>query len=177
VPTSARRAPGLPGPITGDLAAGVRTDDMWPNRANPVSPSVIGASGLCRGTAALPFGEATRVVPDACCPVSRGVCSRRFGGLRDCGEDLLLRRPDCVRGRCRNSPARGHRRPRRYQPRSLGRLCHGESHWPTAIHPARAASTTFRISAIANFGSLAGTLCPLVTRICWACGLSTSHPC
>ena len=25
-------------------------------------------------------------------PVSRGVCPQRFGGLRDCGEDLLLRR-------------------------------------------------------------------------------------
>src|SRR6476661_4132320 len=30
-------------------------------------------------------------------PVSRGVCPRRFGGLRDCGEDLLLRRPELVR--------------------------------------------------------------------------------
>ncbi len=38
------------------------------------------------------FGEANRVIADAVCPVSRGVCPRRFGGLRDCGEDLLLRR-------------------------------------------------------------------------------------
>ncbi len=30
-------------------------------------------------------------------PVSRGVCPRRFGGLRDCGEDLLLRRPVTAR--------------------------------------------------------------------------------
>src|SRR6478609_1195004 len=67
------------------------TDDMWPNRANPVSPSVIGASREPRQR--LPIGEAIAPKCSPYRPVSRGVCPQRFGGLRDCGEDLLLRRP------------------------------------------------------------------------------------
>jgi hypothetical protein len=38
---------------------------MWPNRADPVSPSVIGASEPKPRIAALPFGEANRGIDDA----------------------------------------------------------------------------------------------------------------
>ena len=47
--------------------------------------------------AGCPVGEATACSCSRSRPVSRGVCPRRFGGLRDCGEDLLLRRPGRAR--------------------------------------------------------------------------------
>ena len=37
---------------------------MWPNRADPVSPSVIGASGRRRDARRRTFGEATGVIVD-----------------------------------------------------------------------------------------------------------------
>jgi len=68
VSTSARRRPGLPGPFAG--GTGGRTDDMWPNRADPVSPSVIGAGERhrCRRCALRRRGVGLRWSPRALFP-------------------------------------------------------------------------------------------------------------